>query len=65
MPLFSFYGPMPFYLAEIFHGIGFSALVSIKGMLIVMHIACWNVSFSSSYFESWWLLRDSIFSRAV
>lgn len=52
MPLFSFYGPMPFYFAELFHLVGFSALVSIKAMLIVMAILAFigMYLFSSSYF---------------
>ncbi len=52
MPLFSFYGPMPFYLAEIFHVIGFSALVSIKAMLIAMTIVAFVGMYllSSTYF---------------
>lgn len=52
MPLFSFYGPMPFYLAELFHLVGFSALVSIKAMLIVMAVIAFvgMYLFASSYF---------------
>ncbi|MFX0046402.1 MAG: 6-pyruvoyl-tetrahydropterin synthase-related protein, partial [Candidatus Hermodarchaeota archaeon] len=30
MPLFNFYGPLPYYLAEVFHLLGFSFLNSIK-----------------------------------
>jgi hypothetical protein len=36
MPLFNFYGPMPFYLADVFHQLGLDSLWSIKGMLFVM-----------------------------
>jgi hypothetical protein len=36
MPLFNFYGPMPFYLADVFHQLGLNSLWSIKGMLFVM-----------------------------
>src|SRR3989338_7709097 len=36
MPLFNFYGPMPFYLAEVFHAVGLNYLFSIKAMVFVM-----------------------------
>ncbi|HZZ99021.1 MAG TPA: 6-pyruvoyl-tetrahydropterin synthase-related protein [Candidatus Saccharimonadia bacterium] len=38
MPLFSFYGPTPYYLAEVFHLTGFSYLVSIKLLLGAMTV---------------------------
>lgn len=39
MPLFNFYGPTPFYVAEIFHVLGFSALTSIKLLLFTIAFA--------------------------
>ena len=36
MPLFNFYGPTPFYVAEVFHSIGLNYLFSIKAMVFVM-----------------------------
>lgn len=36
MPLFNFYGPMPFYVAEAFHNIGLNYLFSIKAMVFFM-----------------------------
>lgn len=52
MPLFSFYGPMPFYLAEVFHLVGFTALVSIKMMLFVMAVIAFGGMYllASTYF---------------
>lgn len=38
MPLFTFYGPLPFYIAEVFHLVGFSELVSIKILLFLIGI---------------------------
>jgi len=52
MPLYNFYGPMPFYLAELFHLVGFSALASVKAMMIVMAGVAFGGMYllSSSYF---------------
>ena len=36
MPLFNFYGPLPFYTAEIAYVLGFSAIASIKFMMIAI-----------------------------
>lgn len=38
MPLFNFYGPAPYYLAETFHWAGFSSLVSIKLLLVAIAV---------------------------
>ncbi|MBI5151230.1 MAG: hypothetical protein HZA34_01520 [Candidatus Pacebacteria bacterium] len=49
MPLFSFYGPMPFYLAEGFYLLGFSSLVSIKLLLFAMFMGgYWGMYLLSS-----------------
>ncbi|OGJ22495.1 MAG: hypothetical protein A2804_02985 [Candidatus Pacebacteria bacterium RIFCSPHIGHO2_01_FULL_46_10] len=53
-PLFSFYGPAPFYLAEVFHLLGLSFLMSIKAFLIVMTLA----GFAGMY-----LLASKLFGR--
>lgn len=36
MPLFNFYGPLPFYIAEAWYMLGFSAITSIKVLLIII-----------------------------
>ena len=46
MPLFNFYGPLPFYIAQIFHIIGFSFISSIKALIFLNYF----VSFISMYY---------------
>ena len=42
MPLFLFYGPLPYYLASIPALIGFSALNSIKLLIVFTHFTAWT-----------------------
>lgn len=46
MPLFNFYGPLPFYIAEIFHIVGFSFISSIKALIFLNYF----ISFISMYY---------------
>lgn len=60
MPLFHFYAPLPYYLAEVFHLVGFSYLVSIK---LVFGLSFF-VAFAGMYLFSkkFWGRRGSFLS---
>lgn len=46
MPLFNFYGPLPFYIAQIFHIVGLSFISSIKALIFLNYF----ISFISMYY---------------
>lgn len=38
MPLFEFYGPLPFYVGSLFYGLGISAVVTIKILYLIANV---------------------------
>ncbi|MFC1653743.1 6-pyruvoyl-tetrahydropterin synthase-related protein [Patescibacteria group bacterium] len=55
MPLFNFYGPLPYYIAEIIHLLGFSFVGSIKAIIYLNFIASFMAMFylAKYYWGKW------------
>jgi uncharacterized membrane protein len=51
MPLFNFYAPLPYFIAEVFHLLGFSFLLSIKAVFFLTFLlAFWGMYFLVNYY---------------